>query len=231
MGMNGESVFEGVPTFVSFAKVEEDLLRFWEENNVFQKLQSRIAGKKTFVFLEGPPTANGIPHVGHAAGRAIKDAYLRHKAMSGFDVIPWMGGWDCHGLPVEIEVEKELGLKSKKEIVEYGIAEFNNMCRKSVMRYEDIWKNMSERLGFWIDMEDPYITMETDYIESVWWSLKTLYDKGLLDKGHYIVPYCPRCGTPLSSHEVALGYRDVKELSVTLKLKLAEAYQRRPRRR
>ncbi|MDO9537227.1 MAG: isoleucine--tRNA ligase, partial [Thermoplasmata archaeon] len=132
------------------------------------------------------------------------------------------GGWDCHGLPVEIEVEKELGLKSKKDIVSYGIDKFNLRCRDSVMRYEDVWKKMSERLGFWIDMDDPYVTMKTPYIESVWWSLKTIYDKGLLEKGHYIVPYCPRCGTPLSSHEVAQGYKDVKELSLTLKFKLAE---------
>ena len=225
MAVNGESGFEEVSTFVNFPELEEETLKFWKNNGIFQKLRSQIAGKEPFVFLEGPPTANGVPHVGHAAGRALKDVFLRHKAMAGFDIIPWMGGWDCHGLPVEIEVEKELGLTSKKEIVEYGITEFNNMCRKSVMRYEDVWKNMSERLGFWIDMEDPYITMETDYIESVWWSLKTLYDKGLLEKGHYIVPYCPRCGTPLSSHEVAQGYRDTKELSVTLKFKLAEAYE------
>jgi isoleucyl-tRNA synthetase len=202
--------------------MESETLEFWERQNIFGKLRSQNSGKTPFVFLEGPPTANGLPHVGHALGRAIKDVYLRHKALSGFDVIPWKGGWDCHGLPVEIEVEKELGLKSKKDIVEYGIDRFNLKCRDSVMRYEDIWKNMSRRLGFWIDMEDPYITMRTPYIESVWWSLKTMYEKGLLEKGHYIVPYCPRCGTPLSSHEVAQGYRDVKELSVTLKFKLAE---------
>ncbi len=227
MGNDNEKKFADVSSWVSFPKMEDETLGFWESRDIFGKLRSQNAGKAPFVFLEGPPTANGMPHVGHANGRALKDVYLRHKAMSGFDVIPWKGGWDCHGLPVEIEVEKELGLKSKKEIVEYGIERFNLKCRESVMRYEDIWKNMSRRLGFWIDMEHPYVTMQTPYVESVWWSLKTMYDKGLLEKGHYIVPYCPRCGTPLSSHEVAQGYRDVKELSVTLKFKLAEYDQAR----
>lgn len=222
MGSDNEKKFADVSSWVSFPKMETETLEFWTDQDIFGKLRRQNAGRTPFVFLEGPPTANGMPHVGHALGRSIKDVYLRHKAMSGFDVIPWKGGWDCHGLPVEIEVEKELGLRSKKEIVEYGIDKFNLRCRDSVMRYEDIWKKMSQRLGFWIDMEDPYITMKTPYIESVWWSLKTMYEKGLLEKGHYIVPYCPRCGTPLSSHEVAQGYRDVKELSVTLKFKLAE---------
>lgn len=222
MGSDNEKKFADVSSWVSFPKMETETLEFWTDQDIFGKLRRQNAGRTPFVFLEGPPTANGMPHVGHALGRSIKDVYLRHKAMSGFDVIPWKGGWDCHGLPVEIEVEKELGLRSKKEIVEYGIDKFNLRCRDSVMRYEDIWKKMSQRLGFWIDMEDPYITMKTPYIESVWWSLKTMYEKGLLEKGHYIVPYCPRCGTPLSSHEVAQGYKDVKELSVTLKFKLAE---------
>ena len=225
MAVNGESVFEKVSSFVNLAEMEEVLLQFWTEKDIFAKLRAKNAGGEPYVFLEGPPTANGVPHVGHTRGRALKDVYLRHRAMSGFDVIPWKGGWDCLGLPVEIEVEKALGLKSKKDILEYGIDRFNSNCRESVMKYEDVWKKMSERLGFWIDMEKPYITMEDNYIESVWWSLKILYDKGLLDKGHYIVPYCPRCGTPLSTHEVAQGYRDVKELSVTLKFKLAESYE------
>ncbi len=222
MGNDNEKKFADVSSWVNFSKMEEETLEVWNRNDIFAKLRQQNAGKTPFVFLEGPPTANGMPHVGHALGRSLKDVYLRHKAMSGFDVIPWKGGWDCHGLPVEIEVEKELGLKSKKEIVEYGIDKFNLKCRDSVMRYEDIWKKMSQRLGFWIDMDNPYITMKTPYIESVWWSLKTMYEKKLLEKGHYIVPYCPRCGTPLSSHEVAQGYKDVKELSVTLKFKLAE---------
>ncbi|MBA3044818.1 MAG: isoleucine--tRNA ligase [Candidatus Thermoplasmatota archaeon] len=222
MGNDNEKKFADASSWVSFPKMEAEMLEFWNRNDIFGKLRAGNAGKTPFVFLEGPPTANGMPHVGHALGRAIKDVYLRHMAMSGFDVIPWKGGWDCHGLPVEIEVEKELGLRSKKDIIEYGIDKFNLRCRDSVMRYEDIWKKMSQRLGFWIDMDDPYITMKTPYIESVWWSLKTIYEKGLLEKGHYIVPYCPRCGTPLSSHEVAQGYKDVKELSLTLKFKLAE---------
>jgi isoleucyl-tRNA synthetase len=222
MGSDKQQKFADASSWVKFPEMEEQTLEFWTSHDIFGKLRRQNAGKAPFVFLEGPPTANGMPHVGHALGRALKDAYLRHMAMSGFDVIPWKGGWDCHGLPVEIEVEKELGLKSKKEIVEYGIDRFNLKCRDSVMRYEDVWKRMSLRLGFWIDMEDPYITMKTPYIESVWWSLKVMHGKGLLEKGHYIVPYCPRCGTPLSSHEVAQGYRDVKELSVTLKFRLEE---------
>lgn len=227
MGSDNEKRFADVSSWVNFPKMETETLEFWNQQEIFRKLRAQNAGKTPFVFLEGPPTANGMPHVGHALGRGIKDVYLRHKAMSGFDVIPWKGGWDCHGLPVEIEVEKELGLKSKKDIVSYGIDKFNLRCRDSVMRYEDVWKRMSQRLGFWIDMEEPYITMKTPYIESVWWSLKIMYDKGLLEKGHYIVPYCPRCGTPLSSHEVAQGYKDVKELSVTLKFKLSEYDEKR----
>ena len=222
MGSETDKIFADVPSFVSFPKQEEEMLAYWKENDTFGKLRSKNIGNDKFIFLEGPPTANGLPHIGHSAGRAIKDVFLRYHAMKGFHVFPWKGGWDCHGLPVEIGVEKELGLKSKKDVVEFGIAEFNNLCRKSVMRYEGKWKEMSERLGFWIDMEDPYVTMTNDYVESVWWSLKTIYDKGLLEKGHYIIPYCPRCGTPLSSHEVAQGYKEVKELSVTLKFKLAE---------
>jgi isoleucyl-tRNA synthetase len=220
MGENDKKVFEEVKTFVKFPQLEEDTLRFWKEKDIFSKLRSQNSGKEPFVFLEGPPTANGVPHVGHAAGRALKDVFLRYKAMSGFDVLPWKGGWDCHGLPVEIEVEKQLGLKSKKDIVEYGLEEFNRKCRKSVMRYEEVWKKMTERLGFWIDMENPYITMENYYIESVWWSLKELWSRKLLFKGHYVVPYCPRCGTPLSSHEVAQGYKTVKDSSVFIKFKV-----------
>lgn len=217
-------VFEEVSSYVRFPEKEIDVLKFWKEHDIFGQLRKQNAGKPKFVFLEGPPTANGIPHIGHSAGRAIKDTYLRFHAMDGKDVVPWKGGWDCHGLPVEIEVEKELGLRSKKDVVEFGMAEFNRLCRKSVMRYEQKWKDMSERIGFWIDMDNPYVTMTDDYIESVWWSLSQLYEKGLLEKGHYIVPYCPRCGTPLSSHEVAQGYREVKELAVTLKFKLSKNY-------
>ncbi|MCK5310002.1 MAG: isoleucine--tRNA ligase, partial [Thermoplasmata archaeon] len=220
MGSDSEKKFEDVSSWASFPNMESETLEFWAQNSIFQKLRDQNAGKTPFVFLEGPPTANGMPHVGHAVGRGLKDVYLRHRAMSGYDVIPWKGGWDCHGLPVEIEVEKELGLKSKKDIVEYGIDKFNNKCRKSVMKYEDIWKNMSQRLGFWIDMEDPYVTMTAPYIESVWWSLSQLWEKDLLMKGHYVVPYCPRCGTPLSSHEVAQGYKTVKDPSVYIKFKV-----------
>ena len=220
MGSDSEKKFEDVSSWASFPNMESETLEFWAQNTIFEKLRTQNAGKTPFVFLEGPPTANGMPHVGHAVGRGLKDVYLRHKAMSGFDIIPWKGGWDCHGLPVEIEVEKELGLKSKKDIVDYGIDKFNNKCRKSVMKYEDIWKNMSQRLGFWIDMEDPYVTMTAPYIESVWWSLSQLWKKDLLMKGHYVVPYCPRCGTPLSSHEVAQGYKTVKDPSVYIKFKV-----------
>ncbi|AGB04768.1 isoleucyl-tRNA synthetase [Aciduliprofundum sp. MAR08-339] len=205
-----------------FPKLEERILDDWERNNIFEKLRMKNRGNERFIFLEGPPTANGMPHIGHALTRAVKDLILRYKAMNGYDVEPWIGGWDCHGLPVEIEVEKKLGINSKKEIEKYGIKRFNKLCKESVFKYRDEWIKMTKRIGFWIDMDNAYVTMENYYIESVWWALKKIYEKGLLVKDYKVVPYCPRCGTPLSSHEVAQGYKETKDPSVYVKFKVAD---------
>lgn len=200
-------------------KVEKEIVQFWEEHAIFQKSLERGNKEKKFIFLEGPPTANGLPHPGHVLTRAMKDVVLRYKAMQGY-YIERKAGWDTHGLPVEIEVEKMLGLKSKQEVEAYGIEKFNEECKKSVFKYEQSWREMTKRVGFWIDMENPYITLKNEYIESVWWSLKEAWKRELLYHGHKVLPYCPRCGTALSSHEVAQGYREVREPAVTLKFAL-----------
>ena len=205
-----------------FPKMEEAMLREWEEKKTFEKLREKNKGNERFIFLEGPPTANGMPHMGHALTRAIKDIVLRYKAMNGYDIQPWIGGWDCHGLPVEIEVEKMLGINSKREIEKFGIKKFNELCRKSVFKYRDEWVKMTKRIGFWIDMDNAYVTMEDYYIESVWWALKKIYEQGLLVKDYKVVPYCPRCGTPLSSHEVAQGYKLTKDPSIYVKFKIKD---------
>ncbi|EDY35374.1 isoleucyl-tRNA synthetase [Aciduliprofundum boonei T469] len=211
-----------IKNIADFPKVEEEILRKWEEGKIFEKLREKNRGNERFIFLEGPPTANGMPHIGHALTRSVKDIILRYKAMDGYDVQPWIGGWDCHGLPVEIEVEKKLGINSKREIEKFGIREFNKLCRESVFKYRDEWIKMTKRIGFWIDMENAYVTMEDYYIESVWWALKKMYEEGLLVKDYKVVPYCPRCGTPLSSHEVAQGYKNVKDPSVYVKFKVKD---------
>lgn len=205
-----------------FPVAEEKILKFWEEERIFEKLREKNRGKKRFVFLEGPPTANGMPHIGHALTRAVKDLFLRYKAMNNYEIFPWIAGWDCHGLPVEIEVEKSLGINSKREIEKFGIEKFNKLCKENVFKYRDEWIKMSKRIGFWIDYDNAYVTMKDYYIESVWWALKKIYDKGLLVKDYKVVPYCPRCGTPLSSHEVAQGYRIVKDPSVYVKFKVKD---------
>lgn len=200
-------------------EMEEEVLEYWEERDIFRKsLEKRKDGKK-FIFLEGPPTANGMPHPGHVLTRTMKDVVLRYKTMKGF-YVERKAGWDTHGLPVEIEVEKMLGLKNKQDVEKYGIEKFNEECKKSVFRYEEAWKKMTRRVGFWIDMENPYITMDNNYIESVWWSLKQAWEKGLLYRGHRVTPYCPRCGTTLSSHEVAQGYKEVEDPSIFVKFKI-----------
>ncbi len=209
-------MFKPVKPKVDFVKLEEGVLSFWKEKDVFKKQLELRAKSKKFIFLEGPPTANGKPHMGHVLTRTIKDTVCRYKAMAGY-YVPRKAGWDCHGLPVEIEVEKKLGITRKKEIESYGIDKFNKMCKESVFTYEKAWKEMTDRLGFWLDMENPYITMDNDYIESVWWSLKELFNKGKLYQGYKVVWYCPRCGTPLSSHEVAQGYKKTKDPSVFVK--------------
>ena len=176
-------------------------------------------GAEVWSFYEGPPTANGRPGSHHVLARVFKDIYPRYRTMCGYRV-PRKAGWDCHGLPVEIEVEKQLGISSKQEIEEYGIAEFNARCRESVFEYVEEWNRLTERIGFWIDLDDPYVTLDDDYIESVWWSLRKLWDDDRLYEGHKVVPYCPRCGTALSSHEVALGYQDVEDPSIYVRFPL-----------
>ena len=205
-------MYQKVSTDMNFVAREEEIVKFWRENEVFKKSVELRKGAPAFTFFDGPPTANGKPHIGHVETRAIKDLIPRYRTMKGFDVLR-KAGWDTHGLPVELEVEKLLGLDGKPQIESYGIEPFIKECKKSVWKYKTEWEEMSERVGFWADMEDPYVTYEDNYIESEWWSLKEIHKKGLLYKGHKIVPYCPRCGTALSSHEVAQGYKNVKETS------------------
>jgi len=197
----------------SFPELEERVLERWRERDVFHRSLARREGAPVWSFYEGPPTANGEPGSHHVLSRVFKDIYPRFRTMRGYRV-PRKAGWDCHGLPVELEIEKELGLSSKAEIEAYGIAEFNARCRESVFRYVEEWNRLTERIGFWIDLDDPYVTLTNEYIESVWWSLRRIWDDGRLYQGHKVVPYCPRCGTALSSHEVALGYKDVEDPSI-----------------
>ena len=197
------------------------MLERWRERDVFQESMRRREGSEPWVFYEGPPTANGRPGTHHVLARVFKDVYPRFKTMRGYHV-ERKGGWDCHGLPVEIAVEKELGITSKAEIEAYGIAEFNQKCRESVFTFLEDWDRLTERIGFWVDLDEAYRTLDTSYVESVWWALKTIWDKGLLYEGHKVVPYCPRCGTALSSHEVALGYKDVIDPSVYVRFPVTE---------
>ena len=197
------------------------MLARWRERDVFQESMRRREGSEPWVFYEGPPTANGRPGTHHVLARVFKDVYPRFKTMRGYHV-ERKGGWDCHGLPVEIAVEKELGISSKAEIEAYGIAEFNQKCRESVFTFLEDWDRLTERIGFWVDLDEAYRTLDTSYVESVWWALKTIWDKGLLYEGHKVVPYCPRCGTALSSHEVALGYKDVIDPSVYVRFPVTE---------
>ena len=212
-------MYKKVPTTLDFVSREKDVLAFWKENKVFEKSTVHRKGAPTYTFFDGPPTANGKPHIGHILTRCIKDIIPRYKTMKGFDVLR-KAGWDTHGLPVELEVEKQLGLDGKEQIERYGVEPFIKKCKESVWKYKAEWEEMSDRVGFWADMEDPYITYDNNYIESEWWALKTIYDKGLLYKGHKVVPYCPRCGTALSSHEVAQGYKDVQDTSAIAKFKV-----------
>ncbi|HEU5253221.1 MAG TPA: isoleucine--tRNA ligase [Solirubrobacterales bacterium] len=215
------SGFEPVDPKQSFPELEERVLARWREEKVFERSLAARDGAPVWSFYEGPPTANGRPGSHHVLARVFKDVYPRYKTMCGYRV-PRKAGWDCHGLPVELEVEKQLGISSKQEIEEFGIAEFNQRCRESVFEYVEDWNKLTERIGFWIDLDDPYVTLEDDYIESVWWSLKQLWDKDRLYEGHKVVPYCPRCGTALSSHEVALGYEDVKDPSIYVRFPLLD---------
>ncbi|HEX9817071.1 MAG TPA: class I tRNA ligase family protein, partial [Candidatus Thermoplasmatota archaeon] len=200
-------------------ELERSIIEFWNTNDTFRRSISNRRGKDPFVWLEGPPTANGLPHAGHVLTRTMKDVVCRYKTMRGY-YVERKAGWDCHGLPVEIEVEKELGLKNKQDIETYGVAAFNQKCRESVFRYKKEWEDTCARLGQWVDFENPYVTLTNDYIESVWWSLQQAWEKKLLFKGFRVAPSCARCGTALSSHEVALGYKDVEEPSVFVKFKV-----------
>jgi isoleucyl-tRNA synthetase len=214
--------FDPVDPKQAFPELEERVLARWREDDVFARSLGNREGAEVWSFYEGPPTANGRPGSHHVLARVFKDVYPRYRTMCGYRV-PRKAGWDCHGLPVELEVEKQLGISSKQEIEEFGIAEFNQRCRESVFEYVEEWDRLTERIGFWIDLDDPYVTLEDDYIESVWWSLRTLWDKQLLYEGHKVVPYCPRDGTPLSSHEVAQGYKDVKDPSIYVRFPLLGA--------
>lgn len=207
---------------ISYPKIEEEILRFWKENNIFEKSITTRDPNKPFTFYEGPPTANGKPGIHHVMARTLKDLVCRYKTLKGYHVNR-KAGWDTHGLPVEIEVEKALGIKSKSEIPEFGVAKYNKACRDSVFTYLDLWEKMTARMGYWINLDDPYVTCTNEYIESVWWALKTLFDKGLIYKDYKIVPQDPKAETPLSSHELALGYRETKDPSVYVVMKLKES--------
>jgi len=212
-------VYKKVSTDLDFKQRELETIEFWNKNNVFERSIKKDA--PVFTFFDGPPTANGKPHIGHILTRVMKDIIPRYKTMKGYKVLR-KAGWDTHGLPVELEVEKNLGIDGKPEIEKYGVQPFIEECKKSVWKYEGLWKEMSQRVGFWADMEDPYVTYHNEYIESVWWALKQIWDKDLIYKGHKVVPYCPRCGTALSSHEVAQGYKDVEDTSAYVNFKIKD---------
>lgn len=212
-------MYDKVPTNLNFVEREVQVEKYWKDNDIFGKSIKAREGAPVFTFYDGPPTANGKPHIGHIITRAVKDLIPRYKTMKGYKVLR-KAGWDTHGLPVELEVEKVLGLDGKEQIEGYGVVLFIGKCKESVWTYEKEWRAMSDRVGFWADMDHPYVTYHNEYIESEWWALKQIWDKGLLYKGHKVVPYCPRCGTALSSHEVAQGYKDVKETSAIAKFKV-----------
>ena len=212
-------MYKKVSPNLNFVEREKETVKFWNDNDIFRKSMDTKEGCPTYTFYDGPPTANGKPHIGHVLTRVIKDMIPRYQTMKG-NMVPRKAGWDTHGLPVELEVEKLLGLDGKEQIEEYGLDPFIRKCKESVWKYKGMWEDFSNTVGFWADMDHPYVTYEDDYIESEWWALKTIWDKGLLYKGFKIVPYCPRCGTPLSSHEVAQGYKAVKERSAVVRFKV-----------
>ena len=214
-------MYEKVSTKLNFVDREQKVLDFWKENQVFEKSVEETKDLPTYTFYDGPPTANGKPHIGHVLTRVIKDMIPRYQTMKGHNVVR-KAGWDTHGLPVELEVEKLLGIDGKEQIEEYGLEPFIQKCKESVWKYKGMWEEFSGKVGFWADMDDPYVTYHNDFIESEWWALKKIWDQGLLYKGFKIVPYCPRCGTPLSSHEVAQGYKTVKERSAVVRFKVID---------
>lgn len=212
-------MYKKVSTDLNFVDREKATEKFWAENDIFEKSMKQREGNEMYMFYDGPPTANGKPHIGHVLTRVIKDMIPRYRTMKGYEV-PRKAGWDTHGLPVELEVEKMLGLDGKEQIEEYGLEPFIEHCKESVWKYKEMWEDFSKTVGFWADMDNPYVTYHNNFIESEWWALKKIYEKGLLYKGFKIVPYCPRCGTPLSSHEVAQGYKNVKERSAIVRFKV-----------
>ena len=212
-------MYKKVSTDLNFVDREKATEKFWAENDIFEKSMKQREGNEMYMFYDGPPTANGKPHIGHVLTRVIKDMIPRYRTMKGYEV-PRKAGWDTHGLPVELEVEKALGLDGKDQIEEYGLEPFIDKCKESVWKYKGMWEDFSSTVGFWADMENPYVTYHNEFIESEWWALKKIWDKGLLYKGFKIVPYCPRCGTPLSAQEVAQGYKDVKERSAIVRFKV-----------
>jgi len=213
-------MYKKVSADLNFVSRELETIKFWEENGIFNKYLKLREDGPNFTFYDGPPTANGKPHIGHLITRAVKDLIPRYKTMKGYNVLR-KAGWDTHGLPVELEVERELGISGKPDIEKFGVEPFIKKCKESVWQYKNNWREFSDRVAFWADMDDPYVTYYDSYIESVWWALKTIWNKGLIYKGHKVVPYCPRCGTALSSHEVAQGYKDVRETSIYVKFKLS----------
>ena len=215
------AVYEKVPTSLNFVEREKKVEAFWKENHIFEKSIENRKDGPSYMFYDGPPTANGTPHIGHVLTRAIKDMIPRYRTMKGY-CVPRKAGWDTHGLPVELEVEKMLGIDGKEQIEEYGIAPFIDHCKESVWKYKGMWEELSSTVGFWADMDNPYVTYDNDFIESEWWALKKIWDRKLLYKGFKVVPYCPRCGTPLSSHEVAQGYKDVKERSAIVRFQVKD---------
>ncbi|SHO52935.1 isoleucine--tRNA ligase [Anaerocolumna xylanovorans] len=212
-------MYDKVSTNLNFVEREKEVLKFWKNEKIFERTIEERKNGKPYTFYDGPPTANGKPHIGHVLTRVIKDIIPRYRTMKGYNVLR-KAGWDTHGLPVELEVEKKLGLDGKEQIEEYGLEPFIHQCKESVWKYKGMWEDFSETVGYWVDMEDPYVTYDNKFIESEWWALKQIWEKGLLYKGFKIVPYCPRCGTPLSSNEVAMGYKDVKEKSVIAKFRV-----------
>ncbi|MCX7878301.1 MAG: class I tRNA ligase family protein, partial [Ignavibacteria bacterium] len=212
-------MFKQLPDKINFSSIEQEVLNYWNSFGIFEKSISTRSEENNFTFYEGPPTANGKPGIHHVMARTVKDVICRYKTLRGYRVSR-KAGWDTQGLPVEIEVEKSLGIKTKADIEKYGIENFNKACKESVFKYLSLWEELTERMGYWINLKDAYITYRNEYIESVWWSLKKFFDAGLIYKGFKIQPYCPRCETPLSSHEVAQGYEDVKDPSVYVKFRI-----------
>mgnify|MGYP000915943710 FL=1 len=210
-------MFRPVSPKLNTVLMEEGVLRFWKSHDIFEKSLTTREGGPEYVFFEGPPTANGKPGVHHVLARAFKDIFPRYKTMQGYHV-GRRGGWDTHGLPVEIEVEKKLGFNNKQQIEDYGIDKFNALCRESAFTYIQEWEKLTDRIGYWVDLESAYITYKNEYIESIWTILKNFWEKDLLYQGFKVVPYCPRCGTPLSDHEVALGYKEATDPSIFIRI-------------